>query len=268
MRKERLLTTWLLALSFFAWSSSLVWASPLALGENIEAILAGQAESSQGFDFVVIGDSRDGPEVYDRILRRAKAFKPLFILNTGDIVRTGQAIEYEEYERQIAPCTIPVLHVPGNHDLLSGPRTFHDYVGELNWYFDIGGFRIIGLDNGAGSFSQDTLAFARKSLTEGKTCLVAFHMPPPVGRWATHSMADDRSWREMKHLIKEAHVPIVLLGHVHLYDEMDLDDTSYVISGGGGAPLYGSQGFGKAEHGFVLVQVRTTGITHKWVPLD
>ena len=53
------------------------------MDQNIKAILANQAESSAGFDFVVIGDSRDGAEVYDRLLTRARAFKPLFIGHGG-----------------------------------------------------------------------------------------------------------------------------------------------------------------------------------------
>jgi hypothetical protein len=78
---------------------------------------------------------------------------------------------------------IPVLHVPGNHDVRSGPEAFHGYVGESNWYFDLNGLRIIGLDNASGKFSPEAVAFARKTLTNKKICLVAFHMPPPIGRW-------------------------------------------------------------------------------------
>ena len=69
-------------------------------------------------------------------------------------------------------------------------------------------------------------------------------------------------------LIKEAKMPMVFLGHIHLYDEMDIDGTKYIISAGGGAKLYSKYEFGKAEFGFVLVQVRPKGITHQWVPLD
>ena len=73
---------------------------------------------------------------------------------------------------------------------------------------------------------------------------------------------------EVMGLIKEAKVPVVFLGHIHLYDEMLINSTRYIISAGGGAKLYGKYGFGKPEFGFVLVQVRPKGITHRWVPLD
>jgi hypothetical protein len=95
MKKRNLLIKGLLTINLFLWTSSLVWAVPLSLDENIKAVLANQAELSKGFDFVVIGDSRDGAEIYNRLLSHAKAFIPLFILHTGDFVREGQAFEYE-----------------------------------------------------------------------------------------------------------------------------------------------------------------------------
>jgi 3',5'-cyclic AMP phosphodiesterase CpdA len=271
MKKRNLLIAWFLILNLFMWTSSLVWAIPLSLDQNIKAVLANQAESGEGFDFVVIGDSRDGAEVYKRLLNRAKAYNPLFILHTGDITRRGQPFEYENYIQQIASCAIPILHLPGNHDVFWGPKTFRRYVGESNWYFDLGVFRIIGLDNATGRFSAKAVAFARKILTSQKICLVAFHTPPPMGRWAAHGMIKDLKgglWGEVMDLIKEAKVPMVFLGHIHLYDEIDIDGTKYIISAGGGAPLYGSYNFGKPEYGFVVVQVGPNGIKQQWVPLD
>ena len=270
MEKRILRITGILILNFFLWSSS-VWAVPLSLDQNIKAILAKQEGSSQGFDFVVIGDNRDGAEVYKRLLNRARAFKPLFILNTGDFVREGQVFEYENYIKQIAPFDIPILHLPGNHDVRYGSETYRKYVGELNWVVDLGGFRIIGLDNATGKFTEETVAFARENLTSQKPCLVAFHIPPAIGRWTVHAMIDDQKGGhggEVMDLIKGAKVPMVLMGHIHLYDEMDIDGTKYILSAGGGAKLYGKYNFGKPEFGFVLVQVRPTGITHRWVPLD
>ena len=220
---------------------------------------------------MVIGDNRDGAEVYNRLLNRAKAYNPLFILNTGDFVREGQAFEYENYIKQIASVDIPILHLPGNHDVRYGSETYRKYVGDLNWVFDLGDFRIIGLDNATGKFTEETVAFARKNLTSQKICLVAFHIPPAIGRWTVHAMIDDQKGGlggEVMNLIKEAKVPMVLMGHIHLYDEMDMDGTKYIISAGGGAKLYGKYNFGKPEFGFVLVRVRPAGITHQWVPLE
>jgi 3',5'-cyclic AMP phosphodiesterase CpdA len=271
MKKRILLIPGILILNLFICASALVWAVPLSLDQNIKTILARQEGSSPGFDFVVIGDNRDGAEVYNRLLNRAKAYKPLFILNTGDFVREGQAFEYENYIKQIAPVDIPILHLPGNHDVRYGSETYRKYVGDLNWVLDLGGFRIIGLDNATGKFTPEAVTFARENLTSPKPCLVAFHIPPAIGRWTVHAMIDDQKGGfggEVINLIKEAKVPMVLMGHIHLYDEMDIAGTKYIISAGGGAKLYGKYNFGKPEFGFVLVRVRPAGISHQWVPLE
>jgi 3',5'-cyclic-AMP phosphodiesterase len=271
MKKRILLITGILILNFFLWASSLVWAIPLSLDQNIKAILAKQAGSSQGFDFVVMGDNRDGADVFNRLFKLARTFNPLFIIHTGDLVNEGQISEYENYQRQIASGDVPILHLPGNHDVRYGSENYRKYIGDLNWVFDLGGFRFIGLDNATGKFTEETVAFARENLTSKKICLVAFHRPPAIGRWAVHAMADDKNGGrggEVMNLIKGAKAPMVFMGHIHLYDEMDMAGTKYIISAGGGAKLYGKYNFGKPEFGFVLVRVKPTEITHQWVPLD
>ncbi|HVN97546.1 MAG TPA: metallophosphoesterase [Syntrophorhabdaceae bacterium] len=270
MKKRRLLIPGFVVM-ILMWALSPALSAPLSLDENIKAIVAARANLQEGFDFVVTGDNRDGREVYNRILNRVRNLHPLFILHTGDLVATGRPVEYEEYAQQIASCDVPIVYVPGNHDVRSGANAYRKYVGEPNWYFDLNGIRIIGLDNATGVFSADTVAFARKTLTSEKICVVAFHMPPPVRRWSVHAMVGDRNkahWGEVMDLIKGAKAPVVFLGHIHLFDEMDIDGTAYIISGGGGAPLYGQYHFGKPEYGFVVVRVRPGGITHEWIPLN
>jgi len=269
MKKKYWIRGWLLTINLILGISTSSWGSPLALDQNIKAVLAEKVDPAKGYNFIVIGDSRDGVTVYERQLERAKRFNPLFILNTGDIVKGGQAEEFENYKKQIAPCEIPILHVPGNHDIRNGEEVYHQYVGESNWYFDLGGIRIIGLDNAGGQFDDKAVAFARKILTDSKTCLVAFHLPPAVGRWVPHAMkANGESWKQIRELLKEDKVPMVFLGHIHLYDEMQIDGTQFIISAGGGAKLYTKYNIGKPEFGFLVVRVRPAGITHEWVPLD
>ncbi len=269
--KKNLNLVLFLVLNLLTWTAPWAWAVPLSLDQNIQAILARQTEIREGFDFVVLGDSRGGAEVFSRLLNRARTFHPLFIIHTGDFVKNGKPAGYESYAQQIAADDIPMVHIAGNHDLRKGEDTYSQYVGDPNWYFDLGNIRIIGLDNGDGKFSPEALALARKALTSQKICLVAFHCPPAIGRWAVHSMTEDQhggNGGEVMDLIKKAKAPLVFLGHIHLYDEMDVDGTQYIITAGGGATLYKVFFFGKPEYGFLLVQVRPGGITHRWVPLE
>jgi 3',5'-cyclic AMP phosphodiesterase CpdA len=246
-------------------------AVPLALEENIKALSAERSGSAEGFDFMVLGDNRGNERFYKRLLDQVKTFSPLFIIHTGDLVTSGQAFEYEDYQKWIADFPIPILHVPGNHDVGHDSTNYRRFVGENNWFLDLGPWHVVGLDNSEGKFSQETVALARKWLSREKVCLVAFHKPPAVGRWKVHAMHDDQKGGrggELMDLIETAAVPMVFLGHIHLYDAMVINEVQYVISGGGGAPLYDHYGFGKAEYGFVLVQVRPEGVSQRWVPLQ
>ena len=178
MKRRNLHLAWFLILNLLTWTAPWAWAVPLSLDQNIQAILAKPVEIGNGFDFVVLGDSRDGAEVYARLFARAESLHPLFIIHTGDFVKNGDPVQYENYIKQIAAVTIPMVHVPGNHDVRNGEDTYRRFVGEPNWVFDLGRIRLIGLDNADGTFSAETVAFARKTLTDQKTCLVAFHYPP------------------------------------------------------------------------------------------
>ncbi len=266
--KARIVILCLILIFLIPWT---VLAVPLSLEKNIKAISAGWPELEKGFDFIVLGDNRGNEETFKRLLDRAKTFKPLFLIHTGDLVTNGQDFEYEDYQKWIADFSIPILTIPGNHDVWHDPTNYRRFVGENNWSFDLGRWRFIGLDNSDGKFSHETVEFARERLTKEKVCLVAFHKPPAVGRWKVHAMLTDpkggRGGEVMK-LIETAGVPMVFLGHIHLYDAMVIDGVQYVISGAGGAPPYKEYGFGEAEYGFVWVQVRPEGVSHRWVPLQ
>lgn len=244
--------------------------APLSIQENIRAILADKSGVEGGFSFVVIGDSRSGDKVYARLLEIAASYKPLFILSTGDMVNAGSEGEFKHYAKQLASLQIPIVHVPGNHDISNGRANYAKFFGPAVWYFDYGNYRFIGLDNAGGGFSAETIAFAQKALKTDKTCFVAFHKPPDMDRWKVHAMKSDGAGGrggELLALIENATVPYVFLGHIHLYDEIDYKGTKYVISAGGGAPLYSQYGFGRAEYGFVVVHVGADGISHEWIPL-
>jgi 3',5'-cyclic AMP phosphodiesterase CpdA len=246
-------------------------AAPLSVEQNIQEVLSDRSGAKKAFSFIVLGDTRANEEIYRRLLNRAKDLNPLFILNSGDMVDEGQSFEYESYRKLIADFNIPILHIPGNHDVRNGNAEYQKVVGERNWYFDYGNYRFIGLDNATGKFDDETIAFVKKTLSQTKICLVAFHKPPAMERWVVHAMIDDQNGGrggEVMKLIKNAGVPMVFLGHIHLYDELNMDGVKYIISGGGGEKLSGKYHFGKPEHGFVLVQVRPGGISHRWVCLE
>jgi len=246
-------------------------AVPASLEENARAIQSQKGADRSSFDFVVLGDTRDGAKVFAALLRQAAAFKPRFILHTGDLVTNGRSSEFVGYVQLLKPFRVPVMHVPGNHDIRGGYENYRHVVGSPDWSFDYGPYRFIGLDNAQGVFSAEALAFARKQLSTPKRCFLLFHDPPAVEPWTVHSMKPDAEGGrggEMMGLINAARSWGVFVGHIHLFDEQTIGGVPYVICGGGGAPLHTRYGFGRPEYGFVLVHVSPAGMSYKWVPLE
>lgn len=249
---------------------------------NIAAIEALQTPANGCFSFFVIGDNRGGDKVYASLItqmdtyarQHKKGDRPLFALHTGDIVPHGTRSEWEHYARMRERLSLPMVYVRGNHELKSaeGPGNYLDLVGPLNWTFDFGGCRFIGLDNATHQFSESSVEFLKRQLGAKKPAhvFVAFHEPPHVGRWVVHSVDSDSAGGrggEVLAALTKYGASAVFLGHIHLFDEMELDGVPYIISGGGGAPLYSSYGFGKPEHGYVVVHVTPKAVSWDWVPL-
>jgi predicted phosphodiesterase len=243
-------------------------AAPLNNADAIRQALADPDGTDGEFSFIVIGDTRHGDAVHTGLLEQALAYDPVFVINTGDMVNNGTLDEWEHYRGLIADYPVPIIHVAGNHDIGKGRDNYRKLIGEFNWSFDYADCRFIGLDNSGGTFAQYDLDFASEALNTTRLTFVAFHKPPAVGRWKVHSMAAGKGGEEMLELIADANVCEVYLGHIHLYDEMQIGAVNYIISGGGGAGLYGHYDFGKAEYGFMVVHVKDGQCTSEWVKRD
>lgn len=72
------------------------------------------------------------------------------IVVTGDCTEThsGQEGEFVLLRRLLDQyATVPVRFVPGNHD---SPKLFKQYLGDLEWIWDIEDYRLVGLNSRPG----------------------------------------------------------------------------------------------------------------------
>jgi len=261
--------------------------SRLSNAANIAAIESEAALANGTFSFIVIGDNRSGDAIFSQLVQQMNdyaaaqsgAHKPRFVLHTGDIVPSGALSEWDNYAQLRAPLELPMVYVPGNHEMDSadGAANYQGLVGVGNWSFDFGSSRFIGLDDSSGSFSAESVAFLRQQLGLGgivqappQHAFVLFHMPLAVGRWIVHSVKPDSEGGrggEVTAAITQGGVAAVFLGHLHLHDEMQIDGVPYIISGGGGAPLVTIPLFPFPEHGFLVVHVTPLEVSWEWVSL-
>jgi hypothetical protein len=143
--------------------------SGMRLNDKAYSILNSQS-ISYPFSFIVMGDTRPGrdnnndelSEDWIEIMNQIKPTNFLnnyeFIIILGDMMKNGTLSEYIKfYEYTISYMNsigVPVISVPGNHDLNSvgSYARFNAYVGNYDYYFDILDWRFLYVNN---TFQQD-----------------------------------------------------------------------------------------------------------------
>lgn len=116
---------------------------------------------------------------------------PDAVLVTGDLVNDGRANQYEHLRILLAPLSMPVLLMPGNHDNRSALRAAFPHHRELgsgdtcDFVLTVGSLRVIGLDTlvegeEGGDLSERQLDWFARTLgaQPNAPTLVAMHHPP------------------------------------------------------------------------------------------
>jgi 3',5'-cyclic-AMP phosphodiesterase len=190
-------------------------------------------------DFHVFSDKPETPLVRLDAERRARrvvadlaAFAPTLdaIALTGDLTDGGSPEDYALLKDILAPLSMSVLVVPGNHDKRQALRAaFADRLpfGEgrfLNYEARIGGLRVLALDTliegrGEGALSPESLAWLSEKLPAGgaEPALVLLHHPPfPSGIHSLDKAALTGGTEELAGIVRGYRGRLILLaGHIH-----------------------------------------------------
>ena len=155
--------------------------------------------------------------------------RPDLVLITGDLVDRGDPEEYAHLRALLAPLTMPMLVIAGNHDERDAMRSaFADqgYLpdsGYLQYAVDRGPLRFIGLDTlipgeGGGRLCSERLGWLDATLSERQACptLVMMHHPP-FETGIAHMDEKGLEGREAYTALIDRHPQVVasLCGHLH-----------------------------------------------------
>jgi 3',5'-cyclic AMP phosphodiesterase CpdA len=230
------------------------------------------------FGFVVLGDNRAGDPacdaVYQKVLAAARERRPDFLINTGDqIDKPGNVGHWKRFFESSQAVTAPYFLTVGNHDVhpevAGSEETYKAQVdlpgNELYYSFVAGNALFIVLDSYrkgedkkiAGeqfTWLEGVLAASKQKLR-----FVFVHHPlfPEQGKGKHHGNSLDRykDDRDRLHALFVTYgVTMVFAGHEHLYLRRTVDGIPYIITGGGGAPLYADDLNGGFNH-YVLMSV-------------
>jgi hypothetical protein len=198
------------------------------------------------FTFVLFGDTRTQHEVHRAVVERILTWQPDFAIHTGDLVEHGgEAAEWQTFfsiEQELLART-PFFPILGNHEGNS-PLYFDLFYlpGNERWYsFDYGNAHFVCLqaDNFADlSPESEQVRWLEADLVASDRLwkMAVFHVPAYSSLFREQN--DPRTRQVLAPILAAHGVQVAFSGHDHGYQRLVVDGVTYVISAGGGAPLY------------------------------
>lgn len=155
--------------------------------------------------------------------------EPDAVIVTGDLVDSGTPAEYSLLRELLAPLSMPLYLMPGNHDERRAMRQVfsdHAYLQStsrfIQYVIDDFPLRLVALDTvipgqGGGTLCDERLSWLERKLAESsKPTVVALHHPPFVtGIGHMDRVALDASIKLEQIVARHSHVERVIAGHLH-----------------------------------------------------
>lgn len=240
--------------------------------------------SSAPLTFSVYGDDRTDPVAHAAVVRAMLQVPSAFLVNTGDTVEDGSDPDAWQTFFAVEASLLrdrPVFVSVGNHELVddfAGTNFaryfgFPDAAGQSKLYGTVrlGLVRFFFLNGMHGWDSGEERDWLVSELTKADAepglvwRLVVVHHGP----WSSGPHGPNARLVEshVPDLLAVHHVDLLLSGHDHIYERGSSGQLKYLISGGGGAPLYRIDRLQptslKAEPAYHFIQVTATSSSLK-----
>ena len=190
--------------------------------------------------FAVYGDTRSNPDIHKQIVKQIASYKPEAIFHTGDLNNSGKnQKEYDNLFQIISPLTQFGEFYPtrGNHekDLSLFLKNF-PYLNGSSYYTVIyDSIRFIVLDSVLDlSPGSEQYRWLQKQLQENIPSLLILHHP--IFSSGEHN--DELGLQLfLPELLQKSSIKAVFSAHDHNYERSEYKNITYIVTGGGGAPL-------------------------------
>jgi predicted phosphodiesterase len=249
-----------------------------------EFVSAPKDDSRAPFAFVVYGDTRSNDEAHAAVVTAIQKEAFELLVNTGDfVVAGGERPLWRQFfaiEKDLLRdhCVFACI---GNHELAEdqAASNYLAYLGpnETGSTVAYGSFRWAGarffLLNAFQEWGEGELSWLQRELDKADSepnlawrIVVVHHSP-----WSSGRHGNDAKMLEARvpELLVRHKVDLLLAGHDHIYERGESKGLKYVISGGGGAPLYTERRESETtrhfEAAFNFVRIAVDGDTMKTV---
>lgn len=204
------------------------------------------------FNFVVYGDTRTRHDFHRKVADAIAKSDPDFVVHTGDLVSDGAETSlwpiFFSIEKELLRKTVffPCL---GNHE--KNNRKYYEFfdVGDPYYSFDWGTAHFTVLNSDVGNIPGGAAGKAKfweeqkrwfeadlRGAQKSDLRIVVFHHPPFTAY--AKRQAGESPTGELVPLFEQYKVAAVFSGHDHNYQHHIKNGIHYIVTGGGGAPLY------------------------------
>jgi len=201
------------------------------------------------FSFAVFGDNKNSARTFENLISKLNDDNILFAIDDGDLVYDGENEKFRFFLNQVKDLNKPLLTVFGNHEAREkGRAEYYDLFGLFYYSFNVGNnYFIILDDSNEKDLNDEQLAWLKNELKISqsyKNRFVFMHVPlydPRKGEYKKGHSLDDLSFaKDLNNLFDENNVTLLFVSHIHGYYNGTWGRTPYIITGGGGAELAGS----------------------------
>jgi len=229
----------------------------------------------QTFTVTLSGDNRTHDADHQRVVDEMLLEGPDLTVNTGDMMSaSGMLSDWEGFfaiESELVSQT-PLMPCFGNHEAVLGDAYYAGYFhvpGAMNeskkdYAYPYGDSFWITLDSNL-PLEDEELVWLEEQLERAADypyLFVTFHHP--FFTFSKH-VPDTQERNRLHPLFVEYGVSAVWSGHNHCYERFMVDEIPYVVTGGGGSSLYGTDSHVVPGEEHLRLVARST---HHYVVLD
>ena len=201
------------------------------------------------FEFIVFGDNKNSITTFENLIEKVNEEEALFAIALGDLVYDGEKEKFRFFINQIKNFNMPLLTAIGNHEITDlGRANYYELFGTFYYSFATANSYFIILDNAnetnLDAWQMDWLKKELEISQNYKYRFVFMHVPlynpqknNPI---IDHCLKDPTFAKKLNDLFDIKNVTMLFRSHVHGYYNGIWGTTPYIITGGAGAELHGS----------------------------
>lgn len=218
-------------------------------------------EQKRTFKFAVIGDTQGMNEIFSSPVDLIQDHE--FVIHCGDLVPSGSPDEYDAAMAVIDDLAVPFHITPGNHDVkMAGQTEFAKRFGPSMYSFNYSDITFAFVDSSDLNISRAELNWLKETFDGAARKIIITHAPLYDPLETAHTL-DVYSCQALRDFAIENDVTAIFSGHLHTFNSARIGQTDLIITGGGGASLYGD-----GTHHFVSVTVTDHSLQYDKIDID